>query len=146
MWTYRKLITTCFFLGALLLVSIPAAAEESVTVEVRAIAATADGEDCDRALRRLCGRLQRGFGAYSHFRQIDRNSLRLGQGDSGELSLPTGNHLTLEFHGVTDDFVKLGLSIDDRLNTTLRASPGSTFFQAGLSYGDGILILAITVR
>lgn len=146
MWTIKKLISVCFFVGALLLVSGTAVAEERVQIEVRAIAATADGEDCDRSLRRLCGRLQRGFGAYSNFQLIARNELRLEAGESGEVTLPTGHNLTMEFHGVTDEFVKLGLSIDDRLNTTLRASPGSTFFQAGLNYREGILILAITVR
>ena len=146
MWTLKKLISVCLFVAALLLVSGTAMAEENVQIEVRAIAATSNGEDCDRSLRRLCGRLQRGFGAYSNFQLVDRSELRLSSGESGEVRLPTGHNLTMEFQGLADEFVKLGLSIDDRLSTTLRASPGSTFFQAGLNYREGILILAITVR
>lgn len=146
MRTLKKLIATFFVLGALLLLASPAMASESVSVEVRTIMASTDGEDCDRRLRRLCSRLERGFGGYSSFRQLGNDTLNLDEGESGSIRLPNASTLTLEYFGTTGEFVKLGLTIGERLNTTLRATPGSTFFQAGLNHDGGILILAITVR
>lgn len=146
MWTLRKLITTLFVVGSLLILSSPAAAEETISVEVRVIAASTDGDSFDRQLSDLRGRLERGFAGYSSFRQLDHQTLRLGRNQTGTVELPTDNTLSLQYQGAAGDFVNLRLSIGDRLNTTLRATPGSTFFQAGLNYDGGILILAITVR
>ena len=146
MWKLPKIILTCLFVGALLLISSVAVAEESVSVEVRTIYASTDGEECERSLRRFCGRLERGFAGFSSFQQLDHQRLRVEKGESASFSLPTRATVTVTNNGRVDDFVKLGLEIDDRLNTTLRASPGSTFFQAGLRHREGILILAITVE
>lgn len=141
-----KILMTCFFLGALLLFSSSAMAEETVTVEIRTIYASSNGDECERSLRRLCGRLERGFAGFSAFRQLDRSTLQIARDQSGSLRLPTNSTVTVSYHGREEDFIKLGLTIEDRLNTTLRATPGSTFFQAGLRYQEGILILAITVE
>ncbi|TXD32651.1 hypothetical protein FRC96_16795 [Lujinxingia vulgaris] len=146
MRTLRNLLTFAFAFGLLLSFSVNASAQEKVTVEVRAIAASDAGEGFDSQLSDLRRRLERGFAGYSSFRQVASSRLSLGAGESDDVSLPDGSTLTMTSHGKEENFVKLGLSIGDRLNTTLRATPGSTFFQAGLNYQDGILILAITVR
>lgn len=146
MWKLPKIILTCLFVGALLLISSVAVAEETVSVEVRTIYASSNGEECARSLRRFCGRLERGFGGYSSFQELDHQILRVEKNQSASFSLPTSATVTVTNNGRVDDFVKLGLAIDERLNTTLRATPGSTFFQAGLRHRDGILILAITVE
>lgn len=141
-----KIVLALFFVSILMLMGSAAMAEEAVTVEVRTIYASAEGEDCDEALGGLCGRLERGFGGYSSFQQLAENELRIAGGNSKAMSLPTGSTVRVSFHGKEENFVRLGLAIDDRLNTTLRATPGSTFFQAGLRHREGILILAITVE
>ncbi|RDV36189.1 hypothetical protein DV096_20320 [Bradymonadaceae bacterium TMQ3] len=146
MRTLRNLLTFAFAFGLLLSFSVNASAQEKVTVEVRAIAAGSAGEGFDSQLSDLRRRLERGFAGYSSFRQVASSRLALGAGESDDVTLPDGSTLTMTSHGKEENFVKLGLSIGDRLNTTLRATPGSTFFQAGLNYQDGILILAITVR
>lgn len=128
----------------------PAAADnqqrDSVTVEVRSIVATPEGDEFDSDLEDLRGRLERGFEDYSSFRQLERDSRTVQQDDSEQFELPTDDNLTLGFEGRDDEFVRLGLDLEDRLSTTLRATPGSTFFQAGLRYEDGLLVLAITVE
>lgn len=146
MWISRQFISIFFFAAAFLFVSAPAFAQETVSVEVRSIAASSDGAGFDSRLNDLRARLQRGFAGYSSFQQLDNHQVTLRQGAANSLRLPTGGTLTLEYQGMAGDLVKLGLSIEGRLNTTLRATPGSTFFQAGLSYQSGILILAITVE
>lgn len=146
MWKLPKILLTFFVAGALLMMSSVAMAEESVSVEVRTIYASTDGEECERALRRFCGRLERGFAGFSSFQQLDSSTLRVEKDQAAQFTLPTNATVTVTYNGRVDDFVKLGLAIDDRLNTTLRATPGSTFFQAGLRHREGILILAITVE
>jgi len=123
----------------------PAAAQD-VTVRVRSIAATKQGDAFDSKLGDLKNELQKAFGGYSNFQLIDDNSFTLQQSQSRTTELPGGTQLTLTFHGVTADLLRIGLAIGDQFSTTLRASRGSTFFQAGLDYKNGMLILAITAK
>lgn len=152
MRTVADILTTLAVVGLVSLVAVEAAADEEdgdageVGVEVRTIVATPDGEEFDSELDDLRGRLERGFEDYSSFRQLDRQRRSI-DGDAGQdFELPTDDRLTLSYQGRDDDYVRLGLELEERLSTTVRATPGSTFFQAGLEYDEGLLILAITVE
>lgn len=134
-----------FVVAGLFLFSQPLAAE-TVTVQVRSIAASTQGTSFDARLNDLRANLDRGFAKYTNFQQVGVSSFSLNVKQSHDVALVSGDGLTMTFHGRAGDFIKLGLAIGSRLNTTLRVTPGSTFFQAGLNYRDGILILAITVR
>lgn len=127
-------------------VASPAVAQDAVSLEVRSILATVDGDEFDPRLDPLRGRLERGFSDYSSFRQLDLQSQTVERGQEASFDLPTDDTLLLTYNGRADEFVKLGLVLESRLSTTLRATPGSTFFQAGLRHEDGMLILAITVE
>ena len=143
----HKLLVVLMTIAAMVFVASSAAAEESVTVEVRAIAAGDDEKQVDDELADIENRLQRGFSDYSSFRHIEQSEQTIERGDDATFELPTDeDRLTLSYHGRTDEFVKLGLDLENRLTTTLRATPGSTFFQAGLTYNDSTLVLAITVE
>lgn len=145
MRTLLNIFLTLTVLMGVLAIARPAAAQD-ITVRVRAIAATKQGSSFDPKLNDLKNELQKAFGGYSHFKLIDDNSFRLKQSQSRTTDLPGGTQLTLTFHGVTADLLRIGLAIGDQFSTTLRASRGSTFFQAGLDYKNGTLILAITAR
>ena len=120
---------------------------DSITAEVRYIAASADGDEVDGELTDIENRLRRGFTDYSSFRHLDRESRTIAIDESSKFELPTGEDvLVLTFNEQTDDFIHLGLELENRLSTTLRATPGSTFFQAGLTYEESTLVLAITVE
>lgn len=134
-----------FVAGSLFAFSQPAAAE-TVTVQVRSISASTKGVSFDRKLDDLKGNLEKGFANYTNFKQVSSTRFTLAEKASNTTQLVSGDALTMTFHGYAGDFVKLGLAIGNRLNTSLRVKPGSTFFQAGINYQDGILILAITVR
>ncbi len=123
-----------------------AVAEESITVEVRAIAAGIHDDSFDPALEDLRGRLERGFRDYTSFEQITRRSREISLDSFADFTLPTEDTLTISFRGLDDHLVKLGVTLGDRLDTSLRVSPGSTFFQAGLRYDRRMLVLAITVE
>ncbi|MFU8804721.1 MAG: hypothetical protein ACNA8W_12980 [Bradymonadaceae bacterium] len=146
MRTLTNYILLVFVLGSLFTFAQPVAAQETVTVQIRSIAASTKGESFDSRLNDLKRNLERGFAGYTSFEQVAVNSFSLSEKGSNSVDLPNGSTLTMTFHGKAGQFINLGLAIGDRLNTTLRATPGSTFFQAGLNYRDGILILAITVK
>ena len=140
------IIAALVLVSATVFFASPALADDSISVEVRTIAASQDGDDFDDALQDIRNRLERGFRDYTSFEQIGRQTQQIALGSSQDFTLPTGDTLTLSYKGDGDKSVKLGLSLADRLDTTLRATPGSTFFQAGLSYRDATLVLAITVE
>ena len=129
------------FLGAS-----PEAHADPITVEVRTIAASTDGEGFDARLNPLKGQLTKAFRGYTSFKLEGKRVLRLKDGKSKSMPLPTGGELTLTHHGMAGDLIKLGLGLANKMSTMLRVSRGSTFFQAGLDYGSGILIVAITVN
>ena len=130
-----------------LTIATPAMAEEdTISVQVRAIAAGIQEESFDPALEDLRTRLERGFRDYTSFEELSRHSHTITIDDSREFELPTDDVLALSFRGRDDELVKLGLTLGDRLDTSLRVSQGSTFFQAGLRYERRMLVLAITVK
>ena len=133
---------TAFFGG----LQVTEARAESITVQIRSIAATNEAESFDPKLNDLKGKLLKAFGGYKTFKQVGVSTFTVAPEEKKSTTLPDGSSMTVSFHGYAGKFIKLGLGIAGKLNTTLRASPGSTFFQAGLSYRGGILILAITVR
>lgn len=136
------LVATAIFFSA----SVAAADDGDLSVQVRTIVATVEDNGFDEDLQDIRGQLERGFEGYNSFRQIDTQTRRLADGAPARFELPTDDELRLNYHGRDDEFVRLGLAIGERLSTTLRATPGSTFFQAGLRHQNGILVLAITVQ
>lgn len=132
----------------LLLIANDEASAESINVSVRAIAASTQGDSFDESLGDLRNQLNRAFAGYSNFEQVAHHNFTIRRRQSNETQLPNGSTMTLSYNGKSRDrqFIKLGLDIAGRISTTLRATPGSTFFQAGLDYRGGILILAIRVE
>ena len=125
----------------------PAAAEtHTISVEVRSIAADRQTETIDAALSDLEPKLRDVFADYTSFELLERRSITISKDEEQSLTLPQGSELRIGFRGWNEELIELDLELGDKLSTTLRASPGSTFFQAGLSYDEGILILAITVE
>lgn len=124
----------------------PEAYADPITVEVRTIAASTQGTGFDARLNPLKGQLTKAFRGYTSFKLEGQRTLRLKDGKSKSMPLPNGSELTLTHHGMAGNLIKLGLSLADKMSTMLRVSRGSTFFQAGMDYGSGILIVAITVK
>lgn len=116
-----------------------------VSVEVRSIHASKQGKKFDPQLSALRGKLERGFAGYTNFKQLSVQRVALKNGQKQSVALPNGSKMTLTFYGFAGNLAKMGVGIANRMNTTLRVSKGSTFFQAGMRYNKGILILAIKV-
>lgn len=142
---FIKLVLALMVVGTMMSFAEDAAAQD-VDVTVRSISAKKDGSYFDPKLKDLEAKLTRAFSGYSYFKLVQKDTFKLEKSESETVTVPGGTDVTLTFHGLAGDFYKMGLSIADKLSTTLRASSGSTFFQAGLRYKSGILILAITVE
>lgn len=121
----------------------PAAAD--IKVEVRTISAQKGAPKFDERLEDLRGQLTKTFAGYTSFTQVDTQSVSIAEKGSGKVRLVNGQEMTLTFFGLAGNLVSLGLNLVGKMNTTLRLSPGSTFFQAGMAYQDGVLILAIKI-
>lgn len=145
MRTALHILFTLLMLGTLMGYS-PDVQADPITVEVRTIAASTEGEGFDSRLNPLKGQLTKAFRGYKSFTLEGRRTLRLKDSKSKSMPLPNGSELTLTHHGMAGNLIKLGLSLAGKMSTMLRVSRGSTFFQAGMDYGDGILIVAITVN
>jgi hypothetical protein len=138
------LMTTAIVVGVLGF-SEPVSAQQ-IDVRIRSIGACTEGDSFDSELTDLKNKLQKAFRGYSSFELIDDDQFTLKVKDSHTASVPGGTKVKITFHGTAGDMLRLGLAIGEKLHTTLRASPGSTFFQAGLDYKDCMLILAITAK
>lgn len=129
-----------------LTVSAQPAAAQNVRVVIKSIEASKGEPYIDPKLNDLRKQLnQPGFAGYSTFKQVDSTSFSLSKGKSKDLRLKNGKEAKLTFHGEANNLARIGLEIVGSMNTTLRLSKGSYFFQAGMRYGSGILILAIKI-
>lgn len=124
----------------------PDAHANQITIDVRTIVASTKGDSFDSRLEPLKGKLTKAFRGYKSFRLEGRRSFALREGKSKSMPLPNGSELSLTHHGLAGSLVKLGLSLAGKMSTMLRVSRGGTFFQAGMDFDDGILIIAITVK
>lgn len=145
MRTVLNIFIALLMLGSFMSYS-PEAYADPITIEVRTIAASTEGSGFDNRLDSLKGQLTKAFRGYKSFRLDGHRTIRLKEGKSKPIPLPNGSELVLTHHGMAGNLVKLGLSLASKMSTMLRVSRGGTFFQAGMDFEDGILIIAITVN
>ena len=122
-------------------------AADSAPVEftVTVVHATRDGSGVDRALKHLARYFGNSFKRYDGFRKLDGRTGRVAFKGAFEMKLPDATTLKLEHQGVDGKFVNVKLGVGG-LKTTMRVRDGGLFFQAGRSYRNGILVLAIKAK
>jgi hypothetical protein len=129
-----------------------ARADERSACEVLTILALREPGGIDTRLAQLRELREPPFNAYTNFRLLHRDLLRLTQGTPATLSLPTGRTMRLSLTGRNGNRLKFQVSINrgnrsDYLGgveyVTQRGEP---FFQAGQSYQHGVLILGFVCR
>ncbi|MEZ4458599.1 MAG: hypothetical protein R3E66_02505 [bacterium] len=146
MRTIMNMLMALVMLAGLVLAAPAQAFAQDITVQVRSISASQEGTKFDPKLEDLRKKLGKAFKGYTNFELVGDNTFKVALDETKTTSLPNGDTISVSFHGMAGKFIRLGLGIAGKLNTTLRASSGSTFFQAGLEYQSGILILAITIQ
>ncbi len=141
---WMALLVACFALG--MLSPATAAAQDKVEIGVRAILASPEAGAADPELADLQATLVKAFEGYGTFKELSDEKAALALQKTQKFALPDGTAFEVAFKGTTGDLLKLGLSVGDKFKSDVRVSRGSTFFQAGLPYNKGILIIAITAR
>jgi len=125
-------------------------AQSGVKVVIRTIHATTDTGSMDGRLEPLAMKLTKAFQGYEGFLELSRQDINITAAAPFSFVLPDGTRFRLDFKGQDGDLFKLGVGVGKRFDTDMRASAGSTFFQAGLPHThegrDGILIIAVTVE
>jgi hypothetical protein len=116
---------------------------DMIHCDVRAIHATTEDGEFDATLKPLKEKLRKAFDGYSSFRLLQAYPIDLERGAMKSLELPNKRQFTLTYNGLDEDYNRLNLKVDDRLDTDLRLAAGGTFFQA-MNHGEGILIIAVT--
>lgn len=116
------------------------AADAAVTVDVAVIHATSRGS-VDKRLADLEKTLLRAFRGYLGFTLLSEEKVKLGADQAHHMALPNGTELDFKYLGVEDGFLRLHLEVGG-LKSTVRVKSGSTFFQAGRGYKDGMIVLA----
>ncbi len=96
------------------------------------------------ALKPLAGKLEKVFPGYDSFSLEKTHNLALQMGSGDTVSLPNGDMLKITYKGLDKNMLNLLLEIPGKLKTSVSVKDGGTFFQAGLEYEKGILILAIS--
>lgn len=125
----------------------PAAAQETaIHVQVRAIYVSNQGQGVDPELTDLKGSLVKGFEGYSRFQALSTVDATIAPGAAHQFAVPGDKSLEIRYRDAPSGLIRLGLNIPDGFKTNVRVSRGNTFFQAGLPYKDGVLVLAIKVK
>ena len=119
---------------------------QDVSLEVRSIHATKSGSGMDPGLQDIKGKLERGFGGYKSFKLLSTQVLTLKKGGAKSVRLPNNANMTLNFTGFAGNLANIGMQVQDKVNSKVRLSKGSTFFQAGMRHKGGILITAIKLK
>ena len=119
--------------------------EPAVRLDVQAIHAR-PGTATGSAPKALADRLRKAFPGYGTFDLLATHLLELSPGKAGTARLPNDRELTLTYLGPADRFLKLRVDIPPRLRTEVRVNDGGTFYQAGMDYRGGVLILAIRAK
>ncbi len=114
------------------------------TVEV--IKADRDSSDVDPELKDLIKELSPVLN-YSGFTLLQKTTLRLARQEKGEIALPLGRRLTLEFQGIQDDEARVAVTIVEKGKESFRTilllvNKGSVLI-GGFPYKGGFLLLRI---
>jgi len=142
---FSLLVTLLFALCASFSFSASASADE-ISVNLRTIYAATGEAQVDTTLSRLRDELRRAFPGFQRFTLLEQQVIEIPLGESRSRILPDSDRseLVITYSGVTEDkLLALRVGLKGKIAADVKASSGSTFFQAGLAYEDGILILAI---
>lgn len=120
--------------------------QSAVNLNVQVIHASHTGKVVDPALAKI--RSQLGSFKYTNYALLDTRLFSTAIGAKHALLLPGGKTLDLYPYGVSGGSLELLVTITDGakrvLDTTFRLSNGGTILVGGPTYGDGVLIVAIS--
>ena len=114
-----------------------------VRCDITVIHATKGKAGVDPALKPLASYLTNSFGSrYQSFKEIGRTALTLAPNERAVHKLPNDTELSLTYLGADETLLRLLMEVSG-LKTTVKVHDGGLFFQAGRSYKEGMLVVAI---
>ncbi len=132
-----------FVLGA----SGMALAADGVNIKVAVIHAVKGKAKSDPALKKIEPALRKAFGGYGTFKQLDKHNFELKQKGTKKVSLPNGSSAAVRYDGQKGKHHLIRLTIPkSKVDVDLRAPAKRMFYQAGMKYKGGILILAFYLK
>ncbi len=105
-----------------------------------------DAKEQSTAPASLTKRLAVAFPKYTAFHLLGSSQWDLAKGKAGTHALPNDKSLNVTYLGPQEKFLKLRVAIPPKLKTEVRVKNGGTFYQAGMGYKGGILILSINAK
>lgn len=132
--------------ASLMFASAPAvcAAKEVVKLKITVIHATKKKGGVEASLRRFKRDLSTAFAGYGSFRRLTEREVMLTRGKKSTVRLPTGQAADFVYKGERKGRHQVNLSIPkSEVDVDLSAPFGRAFYQAGISYQGGVLILAM---
>ena len=146
MSTWTKRLGLAVLTGLLLLGGSATAANAAVKLKVSVVHAQKKAGPKDAKLKKIQGRLERAFSRYKSFKSLSTHQFKLEAGKDAKLKLPTGKMASLKYIGAAGKRAhKLDLKVGQN-TLNLRVPQRRLFFQAGLKYKGGMLILAIYLK
>ena len=123
-------------------------ATKEVTTKVAIIHASKAKGGVDKSLsKKIVRSLRKTFGGYTTFKQLDKKTLKLTTKSPKVIKLPNAQKATLSYRGKKGRSHQLTLAIPkSKVNVDLSAPAKKLFYQAGIPYKDGILILAFYLK
>lgn len=133
------------------LTTVGSAFAQPIEVVVQTIYADEQGEGFSEALEPLKDSIRDAFPpSYKRFDSIERVVIELEVGEAHSVPLPDKKNTTLQITYLSfndEQLIELQFKLSDpaqtRIDTLLKLTPGAHLFQAGLSYKEGILIIAV---
>ncbi|MCA9537319.1 MAG: hypothetical protein KC620_00440 [Myxococcales bacterium] len=147
MFITRRRLASLAFVGIFLLGTGVAWADARVGLKISIVHATRDAGAPDPALANIQGDLEKAFGAYKGFKQLDAHELDLPLGQKIELPLPNANTADFTYKGSKGGQHQIHFSVPEaKVDVDLRAPARRLFYQAGLAHEGGILILVLYLK
>ena len=122
-------------------------AADGVSVKVAVIHAVKGKAPSDPALKKIEPSLRNAFGGYASFKQLDKQQFNLKEKGTKKIALPNAQSAEVRYDGQKGKKHMMRLTIPkSKVDVDLRAPARKMFYQAGMKYKGGILILAFYLK
>ena len=145
----KKIIQIIITLASIAIPSL-ALANTDVNFNILIIAASNDKNAeslvIDPQIQSLTQELNSGFPTFNTFHLIQNIEKNASENSPASITLPTDATLKLAILPPKSDEIKtIELSVNQKMTTTVHAPKNAPFYQAGMPYKNGILVIAITI-
>jgi hypothetical protein len=136
-------------IGSLSLTGLSTAySKDTVSLKVAVVHASKIAGKSDKKISARMGKsLRTAFGQFKSFQQLTKTTLKLKKGKRVAVNLPTKDKAVVVYDGKSGKKHRISLLIPEhKVRMKLSAPAKKLFYQAGIRYKNGILILAFYLK